>query len=280
MVLKAVVENLDDLSESIKGEYKESKDAGGKTVYVLDIADVQSLPDVGRLNTALIKERNDHKATKNKLGAWSSLGDPEEVQSKLDRLPELEAASKGKLDEKQINDLVEGRIKGRLAPLERERDQLKTTIAERDKSIGEYTAKEKRSTINGELNKAAKAAKVTDTAIEDIELYGERMFEINDAGAVVTKDGVGVTPGLSPKEWLADMQKNRPHWWGPTQGGGAVGSRGGNGVGKNPFSRENWNMTEQGQILREKGQAEAERMAKLAGTTLGGGMPPERKQAA
>lgn len=277
MVLKAKLESLDELDSSLHEHYKKDEAGGG---FVLDIEGGVSQKDVDTLKKSLTNERESHKQTKNKLGAYSALGDVEEIHSKLEKFPELELASKGKLDDNHINGIVETRIKSRLAPLERERDKLKADVAERDTKIGEYTAKERRGMITGELTKAAKAAKVADSALEDIELYGDRVFEITEAGTVVTKDGVGVTPGLSPKEWLSDMQAKRPHWWGPTQGGGANGSRGGAGVGQNPFSREHWNMTEQGNIVRSKGMAEAERLAKIAGTTVGGAMPAERKQVA
>lgn len=131
--------------------------------------------------------------------------------------------------------------------------------------------------IGGALGKAARDLKVVDSALEDVELYGERLFEVQEDGTVVTRDGVGVTPGLSPKQWLEDMQGKRPHWWGPTAGGGAGGSRGANTGAGNPWSAEGWNMTEQGNIIRTKGRAEADRLAKLAGTTVGGPQPKPKK---
>ncbi len=72
------------------------------------------------VQTALVKERGDHKITKNKLAAWEELK-YEEVIAKLDKYPELEAVAKGKLDEAAIEGFVSkhinGTIKSQTVPL-------------------------------------------------------------------------------------------------------------------------------------------------------------------
>jgi hypothetical protein len=119
---------------------------------------------------------------------------------------------------------------------------------------------------------AASKLKVVDSAVEDVTLLAERLFTIDETGAVVTKDNVGVTPGISADVWLTDMQAKRPHWWGPSQGGGAGGNRGGNSGVTNPWSKDAWNLTEQGRIYKEN-SGKAEQLAKAAGTTIGGPKP-------
>ena len=103
-------------------------------------------------------------------------------------------------------------------------------------------------------------------------MNAERMFEITEEGQVITKDGVGVTPGVAPDVWLSEMQPKRGHWWPASTGGGAKGSKGAN-FASNPWTKENWNMTEQGKILSTQGREKAEQMAKAAGTSLGGRKP-------
>lgn len=278
MALKAVVENLDDVDEGVRDQYKEHTDPKTKAkTFVLDVEGVQQHPEIVLQTAALTKERDEHKATKAKLALFAAFGDPAKLQEQLDRIPELEAAAEGKLDEGKINGIVEGRVKAKLTPLERENAQLKTQLGERDNTIAGFHAKERTRTISGALSKAAKDAKVIDSALDDVELYGERVFEVQEDGSVVTKDGSGVAPGLSPKQWLEDMQAKRPHWWGPTQGGGAGGSRSANTGGSNPWSADGWNVTEQGNILRAKGRPEADRLAKLAGTVVGGQRPAPKK---
>ncbi|WP_044156040.1 hypothetical protein [Escherichia coli] len=110
-------------------------------------------------------------------------------------------------------------------------------------------------------------------------MYGTSVFEVGEDGSVVTKDGVGVTPGLKPEAWLSDMKERRPHWWPAWQGAGSRGGRGGPGGGDNRFTAGAWGVTEQGKIASAD-PAKAERLAKAAGTTLGGAKPTPRSRAA
>lgn len=277
MALKAVVEDLESVDEPLRGEYKETVDPKTKAkIFVLDLENYDALPATRKLKDEAAQNRIKATEAAGKLKVFEGLGDLEEVRAKLERFPELEALAEGKLDDSKINAIVETRVRSKLAPVERERDQFRQRATELEGTVQQLTAKERQRLVNGALGKAAREAKVQDSAIEDIELYGERLFEVTEDGAVVTKDNVGVTPGLSPKEWLVDMQSKRPHWWGPTGGGGALGGKGGSGGGVNPFTHENWNMTEQGRIVRED-RARAERLAKAAGTTIGGKRPEPRK---
>jgi hypothetical protein len=277
MALKAQIETLEDVAEGLRTEYKETTDpTTKKTVYVLDIeGPIDPLPAVRSLKDENARRRIENTRLGEQVTKFKVLGDrdPTEILSQLDRIAELEAAAEGKLDDNKINSIVEGRLKSKLGPLERERDQLKSQLGEKDKVIEGFTLKERTRMIGGALNKAARDLKVVDSAMDDIELYGDRIFEVQEDGSVVTKDGVGVTPGLSPKDWLSDMQAKRPHWWGPSAGGGAGGAGGGrqNG-GANPWKAESWNMTEQAAIVKAD-RARADKLAAAAGTKVGGPRP-------
>lgn len=272
MGLKAIVDNINDVEEPFRSLYTERN---GK-FEITGIEGMRTQADVDRLSSGLEKERNDHKATK---ARFAPLGDRkiEDVLSALDRLPELETMAAGKMDETKINDIVEGRIKSRLAPVERERDALKGQVAERDAKLGEFSKEKTQRTIQDEVRKAITNSQgFVGTAMEDALLLAERVFEIDETtGRVVAKDGVGVTPGVDPTVWLTEIQPKRTHWWGNSQGGGAGGNRNGASGGSNPFSADNWNMTEQSRIYQEN-PARAEQMAKSAGTSVGG-LPPVRK---
>ena len=271
MALHAVVDNLDNVDAQYHDLYTE-KD--GK-FYFTEVIGLKPQADFDRVHSGLTKERNDHKETKGKLNAFAALGNADEVLAKLDRIPELELAASGKLDEPAIEKLVTTRLATRLAPVERERDQLKTQLAEKDAVIVGFQGKERTRTITETLREAAKKVGLLDTAFEDAALLGERVFEISEDGRVTAKEGMGCTPGVEPSVWLTEMQTKRPHWWGPSQGGGATGS-GQKGGGTNPWSAEGWNMTEQGRIYNES-SARAEQMAKSAGTTIGGKRPAAKK---
>lgn len=228
--------------------------------------------DVSALKTSLQKERTSHKETKQKLQRFGSL-DADDVIEKLDRIEELEAAAAagGGADESKVQALVEARLRTKVAPLERELNQLREAKTSLEGELQAFQTRDNRRTIHDHIREAATKAKVRDTALNDALMIGEHLFEIDDDGKVVTKDGVGVTPGIDPNVWLTEARNTRPHWWPESQGAGATGGKGGSG-GTNPFSKEHWNMTEQGKLMREN-PTRAEQMAKAAGTTVGGGRP-------
>lgn len=270
MALKAVVDTLDDIPEAIRDEYVERN---GK--YELQVEGMKTQADVDRLQTALNKERTDHKGLQSRV---SLLGDRkiEDVVKDLDRIPELEAAAEGKLDDEKINSIVDTRIKSRLAPIERERDQLKTQVKELGGAVETYKSKDKTRTIHDKVRKAATKAKMAPEAIDDALLLADRVFEIEEGtDKVITRDGVGVTPGLEPDAWLTDLKDKKPHWWGPSYGGGSGGNRGGGSATSNPFTHDGWNLTEQGKLVTSD-RAKAEQLAKAAGTTIGGPRPAKK----
>jgi hypothetical protein len=271
MALKAVVEKLEDVPAEFQSLYVEKN---GK--FEIQIEGMKTQADIDRLQTALVKERTDHKQTKDKFAPFAEL-DITEVQAKLDRIPELEVAAAGKLDDTKINEIVETRIKTRIAPIERERDKLKGVVAEKDQEITGFKQKDKQRNITSAIQTAARKAGVVDTAIDDAVILAERVFDVDDAGNVTVKDNVGYTPGVDPTVWFSELQPRRPHWWGGSTGGGAKGNDGSKAnAGTNPFTFEAWNLTEQGKIVRENRQR-AEQLAKSAGTTIGGPKPPKRK---
>lgn len=269
MTLKAVVDTLEGIDEKYHDLYTE-KD--GKFA----LSPIEGMKPLGEFNTvytALAKERTDHKATKTALGAFAGL-EPDDVRNKLDRFGELEIAAAGKMDDKKIEEVVAARINSQLAPVQRERDKLKTELVDASKTIEGFKTEKKQRAITDTVTKAARSLKVLDAAQDDAVLLAERLFDVADDGAVVTRDGVGVTPGITAEAWLSDMREKRPHWWGASAGGGAGPGKGGAG-GPNPFSAANWNMTEQGQLIRTD-RPKAERLAAAAGTTIGG-KKPEKK---
>lgn len=272
MPLKALYTSQDEIPETFRELYEER----GGQYHLTKIEGIKTDADVSRVQRALDAEKQAHGQIKTQFTTF--LGDRklEDVQAILDRVPELEAAAAGNLDEEKINGIVEGRINSKLAPVARERDQLKTQLSEKDQTIAKYEARERTRTIGDAVREAAVGAKVVDTAQEDVLILADRVFEIDESGNVVTKDGVGVTPGLDAKAWLSEMQNKRPHWWPPSSGGGANGG-GGGGFADNPWAADSWNMTKQGEVLRTKGRDTADRMAKAAGTSVGGPKPAVKK---
>ena len=282
MAIELQYENRDAVPEafradSVFNEIFTVKDDG--SVVVTGVTGMKTQGDVDTVREALRKEREDHGATKAKLKPWGEL-DATETLAQLDRIKELEAAAGGKLDEEAINTIVEGRLGQATGPLQRQIEELTANLtASQEENTTLKTAIDTRDRNDG-VRKYAAESKVHSTAIADVEMAASVMFEKNDDGKWVTKDGLeGVTAGIDFKGWLREMQKTRPHWWPESEGGGALGGGAGGGgfSGDNPWSHANWNMTEQGKILREQGRDVADRMAKAAGTIVGGLKPPAKK---
>jgi hypothetical protein len=134
MALNAVVDSLDDVPEAFKELYTER---GGK-FEITGIVGLKTQADVDRVNEALRKEREDHKKAKDALLAFNALGlKADEIQAKIDKFDELEVAATaaGKINDEQINQIVETRIKTRIAPVERAKAELETKLGEATNQI-------------------------------------------------------------------------------------------------------------------------------------------------
>lgn len=281
MALQAIYENQEQIPEAFRELFSERN---GK-FELTGITGIRTQADVDRVQASLTSERTAHKQTKDRLRGVHFKGksvvemNDEELRGAvegLDRYEELEASA-GKMDEGKLAQLVESRIRTKLAPVERERDQLKGQVTELTNQVTGYVQKEKTRTIHDAVRKAAGTAKVIDTAMDDVLMLSERIFDVGEDGSVTARDQVGVTPGVTPDVWLAEMQAKRPHWWPASRGGGARGGAGGGSTfANNPFSAEHWNLTQQGKVVAEQGMEKAQKMAEAAGTTIGGARPAKK----
>jgi hypothetical protein len=281
MPIELQYDNMDAVPEAFRAEpvFKElfTTAADGKIV-LSGVTGMKTQKDVSTVQEALRKEREDHAKARDALKPWGDLNATETL-AQLDRIKELEAAAGGKLDEAKLNELVEGRLSQKTGPLQRQIDALtgdKTKVEqERDALKAQLETRDR----NDAVRSVATEAKVLQTAIPDMEMAASVMLEKDADGNLVTKSGInGLTPGLSVKEWAKEMQKLRPHWWPESEGGGARGGGGGGGLsGNNPFTAEHWSLTEQGKFLQTNGRDATDKLAKAAGTTIGGPKPAPKK---
>jgi hypothetical protein len=263
-MLKLSVDSLDGVEDSFHELYTERD---GK-YELTGIEGMKTQKDIDDIKTALGKERDAHKKTKEKLQEYDDIRDlgisSNEILSKLDRVDELEAAAADKIDDDKINDMVEKRLRLKIAPIQREKDKA---IRERDEVLAlneEYKQKDVVRTIHEHVQKAALEGKVVNTALEDVKMIAEKVFQVTDDGMVVTKDNAA-----DPNTWLGDMQKSRPHWFPASTGGGANGNTNNTGGANNPFAKDTFNLTEQGRLVKESPE-KARQLAKQAGTTIPG----------
>lgn len=266
-------ETMAEVPANVKFLYTEQD---GKAVLT-GVVGMKTQVDVDRVQEGLRKEREDHAKTKADFKPFKGMN-ATEVQATLDRVEELEATSGGKLDDEAINKIVESRMKQKTAPLERQIEELTTANGEltsnNDKLNGTITTGSR----NEVVRKIASEMKVHGTALRDIELVAADYLEKDETTGkwIVKTDADGVTPGVDVKQFMQEMQKQRPHWWPTSTGGGAGGGMGGVNGGKNPFSGDNWNVTQQGQLINSDREV-AVQLATAAGTSIGGSRPAPSK---
>ncbi|MCP5006172.1 MAG: hypothetical protein GY941_19860 [Planctomycetes bacterium] len=249
------------------------KDVDDGTVILMGSREIKSATDVEKVQTALRNERKEHKATKVALGKFDGL-EPDEVNEKLDEYDALKLQVEQGTDETKIEALVESRVKAKTAPLERMIKTLTEENATASTSLGEYKTRENNRTIVEAVREVALKEKLNNGGMADAEFMAPHIFEIPEGGGEpVTKAGVhGITEGVTADVWLSEQLESRPNWMAESVLAGSKGGKGGTFNNNNPFSKANWNMTEQGRALVAD-RAKAEKMAAAAGTTIGGPMP-------
>lgn len=260
MELELSYDSKDDIPTGFEVLYSE-KD--GKWVLT-GVKGLKTGADTAALQTALTKERNDHKTTKATLAKFKDLN-PDEIHDQLEELEQLREAG-GKAPNEEA---IQARIDRAVAKEARKVAALTEELNSEKSARSELETSVKRGRISESAAAAAVKAKVLGTAVEDVKMLAERIFEVGEDGTISAREGSGVVPGTTVDEWLTDLQKTRPHYWPVAEGGGSRGSDGKTVVGANPWSKDHWSITAQGAYIKEHGLAKAEAAAKRAGSKIG-----------
>lgn len=249
------------------------------------ITGIKTQGDVDRLQTALNNEKTAHKATKDRLRPLSFGGqsvvemNDDQIRTAVeafDGYDELKTRADGKIDDEKISQIVESRLKSKLAPIEREKKTLEDKFKEASERVTTFEQRERQRTIADKVREVTTAANLLPSAVADALMYAGQVFEVTEDGRVITKDKVGVTPGVEPDVWLMEIKPTKEHWWPESQGGGARGGKGGGISGDNPWSEKGWNVTRQGDAVRAD-RSKAEQMAKAAGSFIGATAPAKKE---
>lgn len=298
MALRDVYDSADDIEEIHRPLYEE-KD--GKHVIKMSLFDPEAFQ--GRAGIKKLKDEAGGYRIKLKdattlADKYKGFGTPEELQEKLDKYPELEAAAAagGSKSKEAVEALAATKVQTEKTKWERE---IAPKLAEGERAGKLVQHYEQQQTLRALTDEAMKAinefkkGKLDPSAIEDALMYAERHLVAEterdeETGllkitSIKTKDGVGVTPDVGVGEWLLEMVGRKQHWLLGSEGSGSEGSRrnGRLDLTGNPFTYEGWNTGEQGKIFRADPE-KAKNLAKMAGTTLGGLRPkpktPQRAQ--
>lgn len=245
--LVSVLDSIDDLPDSIDPRTLYTEKDGK---FELVGEGIKTPADIERLNKALKKERDEHKATKGKVAAYGDWT-LEAIEELEERAVTAEAATggKGRPSQEAIDKVVAVQVE----KLKRDHDkivkglteQITTLTGENVNLMGEKKKRTLRDSI-ADVTKGEKGIKIRPEALEDVEIYAERVFEFGEDGKPVTREGVGVEPGLSPRELITNIQVggNKPHWFEETSGagaGGGNGPKGGPKGGPNVFDKATFN---------------------------------------
>lgn len=272
-------------AESIPAEFASLYTERDGAFHLTKIKGMKTQADIDRLNKALNGARTERDTISGEykpIKEW--LGDRklEDIQSALDEIEELRARAEGKdFPEDKLNELADRRVNTKLAPVQRELEKARNDLAEiAARAEAAEKALETRE-LHDHLRTIGEKAKLRPEAMADWMSFGERAFERAEDGQFVTRDKIGIAPGITADIALGDLKESRPHWWPDSVGGGASGGKGGAGLAgsQNPWSEAGWSMTRQLEVIKTHGKERAEQMAKAVGSHLGA-TAPKRKASA
>jgi len=282
VTLKAVVENLDDVPENLRTEYKE---VDGKFYLDLDNT-IREHTVITPLVNSLATLKNEKKTLSDKLAATTSryagLPDDFEAQRYNDIVTELEALKKDPNRDKDAE-----------VHLQRQREQYEqrvrdaetkrlADIAEKDGVIGSKDAIIEKLIVDDGLTKALVSHNIGPQFLRAAAamLRASVKMEVDDdtgeRRAVVDTDLGRQTVDKYIEIW-SKSDEGKPFVV-KAAGSGAPGSSSGNGRGSevNPWAKDTINLTQQGVIVRTD-RMKARRLMAAAGipemkivATLGG----------
>lgn len=279
-MLKTIYDTQEEIPVGYEALYTEKN---GKW-ELTGVVGVKTQADIDRVQGALVNERTAHRATKAAFAPFEGL-DAEAVAAQAHDLEEANAQlaaikADGSIDETKLEPIIAARVAQKVAPIEREKNALGRKLSDSEKLVlaaqNEVTGLKSTivtSNVERAIRDAAVAAKVLPSAIDDAVMRGLRVFEISeDDHRIITKDGVGVTAGLTPKDWFHDMEERAPHWW-PNSSGSGTGPlnrpAGGYAGANNPWSKAGWNVTAQGHLVKTLGEVKANEIAAQVGCKVG-----------
>ena len=217
-MIKTSYDTKDAIPEGFDSLYTE-KD--GK--YVLTgVEGMKTQTDVDNVKAALNKERELRKTAEASLSAYDGV-DSEGLRAQLDELARLRT-TEGKIDDSKIESIVAERLKLDKNKFENDLKAMNAKLEEANGQVSNLVNEKNKNKIEKALRDAA-TTKINETAMNDL-LFRASLFEVSEDGQVLTKDGVGVTPGQEPQQWLEETLKTNVHWQKTSKGGGATGTPG------------------------------------------------------
>ena len=210
MALKFVLDDIDELDDSIKSLY--SKHTDGK--YYLDVEGAVSKSKIDEFRDNNISLKKQVEDMTDKYGNI----DLEKYQELMDKAALDDGKKRVTMD--KVDEIVGERTKAMKAEHENQLSALKTTNSGLQGQLNGLL-------IDGAVRSAAVEAKVRSGALEDVVLRAKQTFKVVD-GKAVAHDSEGNTlygkdgsNPLSTAEWIGGLKTTAAHLFETSKGGGA-----------------------------------------------------------
>jgi hypothetical protein len=243
MKLKAILETLDGLDEALKPFYTQKGDS-----FVLNVEQYDDHPDVKGLKTSLTNARAEKKALDAKVSEFNEKFGSLPDDFTIDEYNRLKDSGGGDIDKKLADQRARLTQEKDTAvkKLETERDSFKTRV-------------EKLASENA-INVALAEANVAPHMQKAVRAMFQSQIKVDYEGddAIVTIENLPVVDKI--KAW-AGTEEGKYFVAAPNNGGGGGGNvtpGGGNSAKDNPWSKEGFNLTKQGEILKDDPQKAAQ----------------------
>ncbi len=236
MPLRATIDSIDDIDESLRPHYQQDNDGA----YVLDVDGFEGHPAARALKNALDAERSSRKRAVRKVAELSGkLDEANTVESEA--LPEyalgakaddagadepIRMAEQDAAVEALIRQEVDRKRQTHVAELDRMSVALKSAEADALAARNDLATAE----LRNRILTAATELGVRRTAINDVFARARETWQLDGTGTPVPKRGGEVIVGpdgsapLTLNEWLASLAIEASHLFEGSLGGTATGS--------------------------------------------------------
>ena len=225
MALKAVLDTLDGVSESLAAEYTKGDDGKFRL-------NVEGGEDLTVIKGALQKERDARKALEKAQSDGSN--ETAELRKRLQDAEDARLHAEGKgaeVAEKQV---------------ERMKADFEKRLKDSEEKLALYEAKiNKREgrVFESEIQKVVEKAGLLPTARVDVVYRAKDKFRLDENDNLVALDGEFGKDGksvLSVQEWLEGARDDAPHWF-PAKSGSGTGGGGGGSMKRSDMSAQQMN---------------------------------------
>lgn len=237
-------------------------------------------------NASLKTEKTELKSQFDQLrSSFDSLGGVDGVKAIVAQQTKLRETELGKLlADGKHDEWFDTRTAALRADYEAKINAFDATVAEKEKAVSTFASKYEDLKLDVSVSEAAVGAKTLNDVgvLADIKRAAREVYAFDpEFNTLVMKDNQGNVvygkDGKSPKpisEWLMEQQERSRHWWGVSTSGKAPGSKLPAGMSANPWSKEGWSLTQQGEVVKAHGIERAQSMAQSAGSKIGATSPP------